>query len=57
MDPNEIKLEDLSKNFEYTKACIEIDSIDKIEELKNIAKSYMKLYLKQQEVISFMTKQ
>jgi hypothetical protein len=57
MDPNSIKLEDLSKSFEYTKACIEIDSIDDIDELKNIAKSYMKLYLKQQEVISFITKQ
>jgi hypothetical protein len=47
----------LSKNFEYTKACIEIDSIEDIEELKNISKSYMKLYMKQQEVLSDMLSQ
>lgn len=52
MNPNDIKLEDLSKNFEYTKACIEIDSINDIEDLREISKAYMKLYMKQQEVIS-----
>jgi hypothetical protein len=57
MDPDSIKLNDLSKNFEYTKACIEIDSIEDIEELKNISKSYMKLYMKQQEVLSDMLSQ
>ncbi len=51
MDPNEIKLEDLSKSFEYTKACIEIDSVEEVDKLRDIAKAYMKLYLKQQEVI------
>jgi hypothetical protein len=51
MDPNDIKLEDLTKSFEYTKVCIEIDSIENIESIRNIAKSYMKLYLKQQEVV------
>lgn len=52
MNPNDIELDNLSKNFEYTKACIEIDSIEDISALKNIAKSYIKLYMKQQEVIS-----
>lgn len=52
MNPDKISLEDLSKNFEYHKYSLEIDSIDSIEDLKNIAKSYCKLYLKQQEVIS-----
>lgn len=51
MDPDQIKLDDLSKSFEYTKACIEIDSIEDNSQLKDIAKAYMKLYLKQQEVI------
>ncbi len=51
MNPDDIKLEDLSKNFEYTKACIEIDSIDDIDSLKEISKAYMKLYMKQQEVL------
>ena len=45
MDPNKIELE----NFKYAS---EIDNIDDIEDVKNIAKSYFKLYLKQQEVIS-----
>lgn len=52
MDPDKIELENLSKSFEYRKASIEIDLIDDIEELKKIAKSYIKLYMKQQEVIS-----
>lgn len=52
MDPDDIKLENLSKSFEYFKYSSEIDSIDDIEVIKNIAKSYFKLYLKQQEVIA-----
>jgi len=52
MDPNNIDLENLSKSFEYFKVASEIDSIDDINDLKNIAKCYYKLYLKQQEVIS-----
>jgi hypothetical protein len=52
MDPDSITLENLSKNFEYFKYSNEIDNIDDIDELKKIAKSYYKLYLKQQEVIS-----
>lgn len=51
MDPDKIQLDNLSKSFEYFKYCSEIDSIDSIEELKNIAKSYFKLYLKQQELL------
>ena len=50
MDPNEITLENLSKSFEYT-AANEIDSCDDRDMLKDIAKSYAKLYLKQQEVV------
>ena len=54
MDPDKIVLENLSKSFEYVKACTEIDSIEDIEDLRNISKSYIKLYMKQQEVISQM---
>ena len=54
MNPNDIELENLSKNFEYVKACMEIDSIDDIDALRNISKSYMNLYMKQQEVLSSM---
>jgi hypothetical protein len=56
MDPDKIQLEDLSKSFEYTKACIEIDSVENIEEIKIVAKAYMKLYLKQQEVLKDLIK-
>lgn len=52
MNPDDISLENLSKSFEYFKVASEIDSIDDIEQIKNIAKSYYKLYLKQQEVLS-----
>tara|TARA_B100000085_G_scaffold57079_1_gene49985 strand:- start:1046 stop:1210 length:165 start_codon:yes stop_codon:yes gene_type:complete len=52
MNPNDIQLDNLSKSFEYHKLSSEIDSVDSIEVVKEIAKSYIKLYLKQQEVIS-----
>ena len=51
MDPNEIQLDNLSKSFEYTKISKDIDSCDDKDILKTIAKSYAKLYLKQQEVV------
>jgi hypothetical protein len=51
MDPNKIELESVNKMFEYEKHSRLIDELN-IEELKNFAKSYFKLYLKQQEVIA-----
>jgi hypothetical protein len=52
MDPDKINLENLSKSFEYFKVASEIDNIECLDTLRNIAKSYIKLYFKQQEVIS-----
>jgi hypothetical protein len=52
MNPEQLVLEDLSKNFEYFKMAAEIDSLEDIEDVKNVAKCYFKLYLKQQEIIS-----
>ena len=52
MDPDDIELKKLSKSFEYIKLSREIDSCDNTDMLKNIAKSYVKLYLKQQEIVS-----
>jgi hypothetical protein len=52
MDPDKISLESISKMFEYEKLSRDIDSIDDIETLKSLAKSHIKLYLKQQEVVS-----
>ena len=51
MGPDKIELENLSKSFEYFKISSEIDSMEDIEQIKNIAKCYYKLYLKQQEVV------
>lgn len=52
MDPDKIELENLSKSFEYFKYASEIDEMNDIEMVKNVAKCYFKLYLKQQEVVS-----
>lgn len=54
MNPDIIKLDNISKSFEYEKLSRDIDSISNIDEIKIIAKSYIKLYLKQQEVIATM---
>lgn len=52
MNPEKIVLEDINKLFEYEKLSRDIDSINDLNILKNYAKSYIKLYLSQQEVIS-----
>lgn len=51
MDPDTIELETMSKMFEYERQCRLVDDVD-IEQLRVLAKSYLKLYLKQQEVIN-----
>ena len=50
MDPNSIKLETMNRMFEYEKIARMIDDLDR-DQLRNLAKAYFKLYLKQQEVI------
>ena len=52
MDPNELKLETITKLFEYEKISRELDTCTNIDLLKNICKCYVKLYMKQEEVIS-----
>jgi|TARA_B100000035_G_scaffold139062_1_gene118510 hypothetical protein len=52
MDPNEIKLDNLNKSFQYQKLSRELDECDSISTMRDIAKSYLKLYLKQQEVLT-----
>jgi hypothetical protein len=51
MDPTEINLDSISKLFEYEKIAREIDNCNNLDQLKNITKSYIKLYFKQQEII------
>jgi hypothetical protein len=55
MNPSEIKLESVSKLFEYEKQSRFIDELS-FEELKNFSKLYCKLYLKQQEVLATINK-
>jgi hypothetical protein len=55
MDPSEIKLESVSKLFEYEKKSRFIDELS-FEELKNFSKLYCKLYLRQQEVLATINK-
>ena len=52
MDPNDIELKNLSKSFAYQQIATDIDNCNDHDELKNIAKSFAKLYYKQQETMS-----
>lgn len=52
MDPSEINLSNISKLFEYEKICREIDNCNDTEVLRNISKSYVKLYFSQQEILT-----
>ena len=54
MDPDSIELNNLSKSFAYQKLASEIDSCDDRDTLRNIAKSFCKLYYKQQETMSII---
>jgi hypothetical protein len=48
--PN-ITINDLNKLFEYEKLSRDIDSISDADILRKFAKLYIKLYLKQQEIL------
>lgn len=54
MDPDSIELNNLSKSFAYQKLASEIDSCDDRDQLRNIAKSFIKLYYKQQETMQII---
>ena len=52
MNPDDIELENLSKIFEYERISREINSCENIEQVKDIAKSFVKLHLKYQETLA-----
>lgn len=56
MKPSEIQLSTTSKLFIYEQMSRDIDKIDDVEVLRDIAKSFHKLYLKQQEVVVSLEK-
>ena len=44
MDPDNIELKNLSKSFAYQQIATDIDNCNDSDMLKNIAKSFAKLY-------------
>lgn len=52
MNHNDVKLESMTKLFEFEKLSRDINTLDNMDDLKNLSKYFLKLYLKQQEVIS-----
>lgn len=51
MEPDQIQLSSVGKQFEYEKLSRQIDEIQDIETLRNAFKSYLKLYLKHKETV------
>ena len=56
MNPDNLKLENISKLFEYEKISREIDTCTNLDLMRNLCKCYVKLYMKQQEVVSDLCK-
>jgi hypothetical protein len=56
MDPNEIELESIVKLFEYEKISRELDDCNDVNKIRDICKCYVKLYMKQQEVVANLCK-
>ena len=54
LDPGSIKIETLSKSFQYEKMARELDECDNIDELRDAAKCFLKLYLKTTETIKHL---
>mgnify|MGYP003148466991 FL=1 len=52
MNPDEITIDSMGKLFAYEKIARDIEAVSDVEELRNLAKSFAKLYYKQQEVVS-----
>jgi len=52
MNPDDITLEKPSKSFEYEKISRDIEKINDIEVVKDMARCWCKLYLKQQETLA-----
>lgn len=52
MNPENITLESLNLNFEYERLSREIETLTDLDDTKNLARYFMKLYFYQQETIS-----
>jgi hypothetical protein len=54
MDHESMKLETVSKMFEFEKIARELDTCSNVDLLRNICKCYVKLYMRQQETLSLI---
>jgi hypothetical protein len=54
MNHEEMKLESVSKQFEFEKISRELDTCTNIDMLRNLCKCYVKLYMRQQETLIYM---
>jgi len=54
LDPSLITIDTPSKLFAYEKMSRDIDNCDDIEVLKEALRCYVKLYIKQQEVLKLI---
>ena len=54
MNPDDIVLETMSKSFAYEKLARDIEGLRDPDVLREVAKCYIKLYFKQQEVVARM---
>ena len=52
MNPDDITLDNLTKSFEYIRISNQLDECNDIQNMRNIAKCFAKLYYKQQETLS-----
>ena len=50
-DPSQITLESTAKLFEYERISREIEECSDIDKIKDMLRCYVKLYMKQQEVV------
>jgi hypothetical protein len=56
MNPNDIKLDSLTLNFEYERLSRDIDSLNSIDDVKSLTKYFIRMYFLQQETISKLGK-
>jgi len=56
MKPEDLELETVSKLFEYEKISRELDTCTNIDLMRNLCKCYVKLYMKQEEVVANLGK-
>ena len=54
ISPDNLELQNVNKLFEFEKISRELDTCTNVDLLRNLCKCYVKLYLKQQETLSFI---